>query len=78
MLLKWFMFGFLIDDIIGIIIFGSFSLAVVSYLQLRRNQKLRAEVEKEFKLQQQRAELESHVKEFELRVSKLEESLKKQ
>jgi len=72
------MFGFLIDDIISIIIFGSVSLAVVIYLQLRRNQKLRAEVEKEFKLQQQRAELESHTKELELRVSKLEESLKKQ
>jgi len=71
------MFGFLIDDIISIIIFGSVSLAVVIYLQLRRNQKLRAEVEKEFKLQQ-RAELESHTKELELRVSKLEESLKKQ
>jgi len=64
--------------IIGTIIFGSVLLVVAIYLQLKRNQKLRVEVEKEFKLQQQRAELESHMKELELRVSKLEESLKKQ
>jgi hypothetical protein len=58
------MFGTLID-FIGTIILGSVLLVVAIYLQLRRRQ-------------QQRAELESHVKELVLRVSKLEESLKKQ
>ena len=82
------MFGTLIG-IIGTIIFGSVLLVVAIYLQLRRGQQQRAELEshvkelelqqrKELELQQRRAELESHVKELELRVSKLEESLKKQ
>jgi preprotein translocase subunit YajC len=58
------MFGSLIDFIVSIIL-GSVLLVVAIYLQLRRRQ-------------QQRAELESHVKDLERRVSKLEESLKKQ
>jgi len=58
------MFGSLID-FIGAIILGFVLLVVAIYLQLRRRQ-------------QQRAELESQVKELELRVNNLEESLKKQ
>ncbi|HEX2956132.1 MAG TPA: hypothetical protein VHO70_04855 [Chitinispirillaceae bacterium] len=71
------MFGSLID-FIGVIIAGSVLLVIAIYLQLRRRQQQRAELESHIKELERRAELESHVKELERRVSKLEESLKKQ
>ncbi len=71
------MFGSLID-FIGAITLGSVLLVVAIYLQLRRRQQQRAELESRVKELERRAELESRVKELELRVSKLEESLKKQ
>ena len=63
-------------EIIGAIIFGSVLLVVAIYLQLRRTQQQRAELESRVNELERQARLESHVKELELRVSKLEEPLK--
>lgn len=69
------------ESLIGYIVFiilGPGLLVVAIYLQLRRRQQQRAELESRVKELERRAELESQVKKLELRVSKFEESLKKQ